>query len=194
MEHFALSREDDVLHVLGHVVPSGPAYPESITVVRLDEQGRMLEAHWRQRGTPVMEGNYVLEGNTLKAKGRSGSAEWEHAEITLPDDAVVTSPVMAAQGLVLRTLELAAGASREATLVSFGMSGWRPELAPGTIERLEDERLPADDGDVMKRIRVSLKTAAGNISTTYWIDDKHQVRQYAIDLGPGTLRGVAEFD
>jgi len=189
------SREGGGTHVAGHVIPSTAAYPESFTTVTLDGTGAFVSATWRQRGTPDSEAEYRLEGGVLEARGRSGGGEWEHAELTLPENAVMSTPATAADGFMLTRLELAIGETREVTLVGFGNSGWRPESIAATIERLTDEDLAVGDGSVTtRRLRTTMRTAAGELRSTVWIDADGLVRTYATELGTGSLRGTLELE
>jgi len=199
-ERFAISRDDrsrerGATHAAGHIMPSTAAYPESFTKVVLDESGAFASAIWRQRGTPGSEAEYRLDGRTLMVRGRRGDGEWEHAELTLPENAFISTPVTVADGLMLMRLRLAVGDVRDVTLVGFGNSGWRPESIAATIERLDDETIVvADDSVPTQRLRTTMRFPAGELRSTVWIDADGLVRRYATELGTGTLTGTLELD
>ncbi|MCC5822804.1 MAG: amidohydrolase family protein [Phycisphaerales bacterium] len=192
-EHFLVTRSDDGLRLLVHNAPTGGGLQPTLSMLHHDPDGRLVRAEWTQLTETPVRAVYTIENNRLTATARRGDDEPETVTIDLPDGAIVTPSVFAADMLILPTLALAPGESREVELVSFGFPSWQPQRARTTIERHDPEPITLGQGDHARTVEAipyttRTRSPAGETVSRVWLGPDGLLLRSQLDLGYGTLR------
>lgn len=195
-EEFLVTKTAEGFHVGAHSVSTGGFDEESVTILRLDPERRVVSAEHRRLGGKPVEAVYRVSAAdaTFRAEAKSGGSALPARSIPIPAGALVGGPSYVADFATLATCGLAPGEKREFRLVSFGFPGWEPTDSKYALERKPDESVKLAGGaEVTARLYAgALASPMGTMNVRTWVDERFIPLRSEISFAFGSLEIVLD--
>lgn len=150
-EEFRITRSEDGFYLAARTSPRGGGQPPALVTIETDASLNFVRATRRELREGSETATYEIEqaegGRVLVAKLGE-----ETQRVPIPDDGVISGPVMSSDAMVLLPLELEVGEQVTRESVSFGLPTWRVSSSANRITRLENARVTLPTGEEVEAL------------------------------------------